>query len=62
MVDGRGLSESLVRKCAFSILKCLQLLEREHIVHGDLKLVGIPLISHLHCQPVVVSRWPSYSL
>ena len=62
MVAGKGLRESYVRKCASSILSCLQLLERENIVHGDLKLVGIPLIARLHCQPIVVSRWPSYSL
>ncbi|CAL8292304.1 unnamed protein product [Boreogadus saida] len=41
MVAGKGLRESYVRKCASSILSCLQLLERENIVHGDLKLENV---------------------
>ncbi|CAL8293208.1 unnamed protein product [Lota lota] len=41
MVTGKGESVSYVRKCAYSILKCLQLLKRENIMHGDLKLANI---------------------
>ena len=50
MQTKKGESVSYVRKCAYPILKCLQLLKRENIMHSDLKLVGVLLISHLHCQ------------
>ncbi|CAL8236011.1 unnamed protein product, partial [Arctogadus glacialis] len=41
MVTGKGKSDSYVRKCAYPILKCLQLLKRENIMHSDLKLANM---------------------
>ncbi|CAL8392872.1 unnamed protein product [Arctogadus glacialis] len=37
----KGESVSYVRKCAYPILKCLQLLKRENIMHSDLKLANM---------------------
>ena len=58
MVTGKGNSVSYVRKCALPILKCLQLLKRENIMHSDLKPVGVTLISHPHCQQIVFTCEP----
>ncbi|XP_059898315.1 dual specificity tyrosine-phosphorylation-regulated kinase 4-like [Gadus macrocephalus] len=41
MQTKKGESVSYVRKCAYPILKCLQLLKRENIMHSDLKLANM---------------------
>ena len=35
----QGFSLNLIRKFAFSLLQCLQMLQRENIIHCDLKPV-----------------------
>ena len=36
----QGFSQALVRRFAYSLLKCLQMLHKEKIIHCDLKPVG----------------------
>jgi len=39
----QGFSIPLIRRFAFSILQCLKVLQKDRIIHCDLKPVSIPL-------------------
>lgn len=50
----QGFSLGLIRRFAQSLLKCLQMLHREKIIHCDLKPVNVLLLSSL-CSSVILT-------